>query len=95
MLIIPAFQFECGIKGKSQVTWYKNGELIRSNEYFVINDNRLNIYGLIRDDQAVYQCFAENEIGNVQASVQLLIYEAGMFVIRMDVSISSIFPISS
>ncbi|KAI6182409.1 hypothetical protein M3Y97_00377300 [Aphelenchoides bicaudatus] len=71
-------EFDCAVKGSGQVSWLKNGEQIKPSEYFVVNGNKLNIYGLIRDDQAIYQCFAENEAGNAQASVQLLVYEAAL-----------------
>lgn len=58
------------------MTWVKNGEKIRANEYFVINENKIKIYGLIRDDQAIYQCFID-ATESAQASAQLIVEEAG------------------
>lgn len=44
---------------------------------FKIAENKLKIFGTVKDDQGIYQCFAENEVGNVQASAQLLVDTAG------------------
>ena len=47
---------------------------------FQIVDNRnLRILGLVNSDAGLYQCFAENQVGNVQASAQLLILQKGIF----------------
>lgn len=48
-----------------------------------IASNRLKIFGLVKEDQGVYQCFADNEIGSAQASAQLLVDSAGEFVIPL------------
>lgn len=38
----------------------------------------LKIFGLVLDDQGVYQCFAENDMGNAQTIAQLIVRPAGM-----------------
>uniref|UniRef100_A0A5S6QF04 Netrin receptor DCC n=1 Tax=Trichuris muris TaxID=70415 RepID=A0A5S6QF04_TRIMR len=65
--------FRCEAKGypSPSVTWYKNGEVIKSSEYFMINETHLKISGLVKNDQGVYQCLAESEAGSAQASAIL------------------------
>uniref|UniRef100_A0A914S5U3 Ig-like domain-containing protein n=1 Tax=Parascaris equorum TaxID=6256 RepID=A0A914S5U3_PAREQ len=43
-----------------------------------IEGNRLRILGLVRNDQGVYQCVADNDAGSAQASAQLIVDSAGM-----------------
>ncbi|CAI5437509.1 unnamed protein product [Caenorhabditis angaria] len=66
---------ECVAAGRPETTisWFKNGEAIIASEYFVIEPNRLRILGVVRTDQGVYQCLAENAVGSEQASAQLLV----------------------
>ncbi|PIC55691.1 hypothetical protein B9Z55_000862 [Caenorhabditis nigoni] len=69
-------ELECGTaaaRPEARVSWYKNGEAIIGSEYFVIEPNRLRILGVVRADQAIYQCIAENDVGSEQASAQLLV----------------------
>ncbi|KAI1710055.1 fibronectin type III domain-containing protein [Ditylenchus destructor] len=68
-------EFECHVEGmpRPRMTWFKNGEIIVPSEYFVIGSNKLKIFGLVRDDQGIYQCFAENEVGSAQAAAQLIV----------------------
>lgn len=69
-------ELECGTaaaRPEARVNWYKNGEAIIGSEYFVIEPNRLRILGVVRADQAIYQCIAENDVGSEQASAQLLV----------------------
>uniref|UniRef100_A0A0N4Z2C6 Down syndrome cell adhesion molecule-like protein Dscam2 n=1 Tax=Parastrongyloides trichosuri TaxID=131310 RepID=A0A0N4Z2C6_PARTI len=58
---------------KSKITWYKNGEPIIPSQYFVVENNHLKVLGLVKDDQGVYQCLIENDIGNVQSHAQIMI----------------------
>jgi len=39
--------------------------------------SNLRILGLVKSDEGFYQCIAENEAGNAQASAQLIIPEPG------------------
>lgn len=43
-----------------------------------IEGNRLRVLGLVRNDQGVYQCVADNDAGSAQASAQLIVDSAGM-----------------
>ncbi|CAD5210238.1 unnamed protein product [Bursaphelenchus xylophilus] len=72
--------FECTAAGfpTPKITWFKSGEIIVPSEYFVIEPGRLRISGLIRDDEGVYQCFADNEYGSDQSSAQLIVKQAAL-----------------
>ncbi|WKX89970.1 hypothetical protein Q1695_009091 [Nippostrongylus brasiliensis] len=72
-------EFECASSGNPRptVSWFKNGEAIIASDYFVIEPARLRILGLVKADQGVYQCMADNEAGSDQASAQLLVDSAG------------------
>ncbi|XP_074661525.1 neogenin-like [Tubulanus polymorphus] len=70
--------FECEVKGfpTPTVIWMKNGDQIIPNDYFQIVDGKhLRILGLVRSDDGIYQCMASNEVGNIQASAQLIIIQ--------------------
>uniref|UniRef100_F1KRH1 Netrin receptor DCC n=1 Tax=Ascaris suum TaxID=6253 RepID=F1KRH1_ASCSU len=71
-------ELDCTASGKpgAVVSWYKNGEAIIASEYFVIEGNRLRVLGLVRNDQGVYQCVADNDAGSAQASAQLIVDSA-------------------
>lgn len=68
-------EMECAASGRpdAKISWFKNGEMIIPSEYFVIEANRLRILGVVKTDQGVYQCLAENEAGTEQAIAQLLV----------------------
>ena len=74
-------EFACDVYGNPapSIQWMKNGEVIINSNYFQISDGgrSLKILGLVPSDRAVYQCLAENVVGNVQASAQLAIAESG------------------
>ena len=73
-------QFECKVTGEPgpSVTWRKNGDLVVPSDYFqILENNNLRILGLVASDAGLYQCLAENEVGNVQASAQLVVLESG------------------
>ncbi|RCN32607.1 fibronectin type III domain protein [Ancylostoma caninum] len=72
-------EFECLSTGSPAPTlsWFKNGEAIIASDYFVVEPTKLRILGLVKADQGVYQCIADNEAGSDQASAQLLVDTAG------------------
>lgn len=39
--------------------------------------HNLQVLGLVKSDEGFYQCLAENDAGNVQASAQLIILDLG------------------
>ena len=72
--------FECDVYGipRPTVQWRKNGDIVIPSDYFQIMDNQnLRILGLVNSDDGLYQCTAENEVGNTQASAQLVILQTG------------------
>ena len=74
--------FTCEVDGvpKPNVQWLKNGDVVIPSDYFQIVENRnLRVLGLVQSDAGIYQCFAENEIGSIQTSAQLIIVSKGKF----------------
>uniref|UniRef100_A0A4W3I2K6 Neogenin 1b n=1 Tax=Callorhinchus milii TaxID=7868 RepID=A0A4W3I2K6_CALMI len=72
--------FECEVTGKPTPTvkWIKNGDVVIPSDYFkIVNEQNLQVLGLVKSDEGLYQCVAENDVGNVQASAQLIILEHG------------------
>ena len=70
--------FQCDIVGspRPEIIWMKDGMVIKPSDYFKIIDKKhLSILGLLSSDAGMYQCFGNNSIGNVQASVQLMVVE--------------------
>ncbi|XP_076847040.1 neogenin-like, partial [Brachyhypopomus gauderio] len=70
--------FECNVTGSPAPTvkWVKNGDAVIPSDYFkIVNQHDLQVLGLVKSDEGFYQCLAENEAGNVQASAQLIILE--------------------
>ncbi|XP_039606343.1 netrin receptor DCC isoform X1 [Polypterus senegalus] len=71
-------ELECTVTGKPAPTvqWVKNGEVVIPSDYFqIVGGSNLHILGLVKSDEGFYQCVAENDAGNVQASAQLIIQE--------------------
>ena len=76
-------EFDCSAEQAvpaAGITWFKNGERILPSEYFVIEKEKLKILGLVRDDQGIYQCIVDNDVGSAQAAAQLIVDPAGKFV---------------
>ncbi|GAB0202490.1 hypothetical protein GRJ2_002714600 [Grus japonensis] len=74
-------EFECAVSGKPvpTVEWIKNGEVVIPSDYFqIVGGSNLRILGLVKSDEGFYQCVAENEAGNAQASAQLIIPEPAL-----------------
>ncbi|XP_069758485.1 neogenin-like isoform X1 [Narcine bancroftii] len=70
--------FECEVTGTPMPTvkWIKNGDVVIPSDYFKIaNERNLQVLGLVKSDEGLYQCVAENDVGNKQASAQLIILE--------------------
>ncbi|XP_030621017.1 neogenin 1a [Chanos chanos] len=70
--------FECEVMGSPAPTvkWLKNGEAVIPSDYFkIIREHNLQVLGLVKTDEGFYQCLAENDAGNVQASAQLIILD--------------------
>ncbi|XP_063067047.1 netrin receptor DCC [Engraulis encrasicolus] len=71
-------EMECAVTGNPQpkVHWVKNGEVVIPSDYFqIVEGSNLQILGLVRSDEGYYQCVAENDAGNAQATAQLILQE--------------------
>ncbi|XP_052785952.1 neogenin-like isoform X3 [Mya arenaria] len=67
---------------KPKITWYKNGEIIagEAGDYVrVIEDENLQFLGLVMSDSGYYQCFAENSVGTIQATMQLKVVQQSAY----------------
>ncbi|XP_076267097.1 neogenin protein frazzled isoform X3 [Rhynchophorus ferrugineus] len=67
-------ELECSVYGipGPKIQWFKNGELVKYSEYYkLVNGNNLKIMGLMSSDSGIFQCFAINPAGNIQAAASL------------------------
>ncbi|KAI4896760.1 hypothetical protein NFI96_003894 [Prochilodus magdalenae] len=70
--------FECEVTGSPAPTikWVKNGDAVIPSDYFrITKEQNLQVQGLVKSDEGFYQCLAENEVGNIQASAQLVVLD--------------------
>ncbi|KAJ8924156.1 hypothetical protein NQ315_006940 [Exocentrus adspersus] len=67
-------ELECSVYGipEPKVQWFKNGELVKYSDYYkLVNGYNLKIMGLMTTDSGLFQCFASNAAGNIQAVASL------------------------
>ncbi|KAJ3593904.1 hypothetical protein NHX12_006237 [Muraenolepis orangiensis] len=69
--------FSCQAQGQPipQLTWLKNGQILEPGGHVKLRNNNstLTMYGISQDDDAIYQCIAENSAGSTQASARLTV----------------------
>ncbi|KAG7244353.1 hypothetical protein INR49_004053 [Caranx melampygus] len=72
--------FTCQAQGEPepQLTWLKNGQILEPGGHVKLRNNNstLTIYDISQDDEAIYQCIAENSAGSTQASARLTVLQA-------------------
>ncbi|XP_037551981.1 protogenin A [Nematolebias whitei] len=68
-------RFVCHAEGSPvpQITWFKNGEKVHSNGRVKMYNSKLVINQIILEDDAIYQCQAENELGSVLSMARLIV----------------------
>ncbi|KPP65600.1 hypothetical protein Z043_115972, partial [Scleropages formosus] len=68
-------RFVCQAEGvpAPSVTWLKNGEELHSNGRIRTYNSKLVINQIIPEDDAIYQCLAENGQGSVLATARLIV----------------------
>ncbi|XP_072237408.1 protogenin A [Leuresthes tenuis] len=68
-------RFVCHAKGvpAPQITWFKNGEKVHSNGRIKMYHSKLVINQIILEDDAIYQCQAENKLGSVLSMARLIV----------------------
>ncbi|XP_057669048.1 neogenin isoform X2 [Diorhabda carinulata] len=67
-------ELECAVYGipDPEVRWFKNGELVKYSDYYkLVEGHNLKIMGLMTSDSGLFQCFATNAAGNIQAVANL------------------------
>nr|AIZ68366.1 neogenin/DCC [Nematostella vectensis] len=72
--------FNCTADGnpKPNVYWSKNGYKIGSTDFTKVGDGFLKVEDLLPSDMGMYQCFATNSLGSIQASAELSVYKTGV-----------------
>ncbi|XP_032106879.1 immunoglobulin superfamily DCC subclass member 3 isoform X3 [Sapajus apella] len=69
--------FTCQAQGEPppHVTWLKNGQVLEPGGHVRLKNNNstLTISGIGPEDEAIYQCVAENSAGSSQASARLTV----------------------
>uniref|UniRef100_A0A8D0GWY7 Immunoglobulin superfamily DCC subclass member 3 n=1 Tax=Sphenodon punctatus TaxID=8508 RepID=A0A8D0GWY7_SPHPU len=69
--------FTCLAQGEPppQITWVKNGQILEPTNHVKLKNNNstLTIYGISQEDEAIYQCIAENSAGSTQATARLTV----------------------
>ncbi|XP_061102954.1 immunoglobulin superfamily DCC subclass member 3 [Conger conger] len=69
--------FTCLAQGEPvpQLNWLKNGQILEPGGHVKLRNNNstLTIYGISQEDEAIYQCIAENSAGSTQASARLTV----------------------
>ncbi|KAM9311940.1 immunoglobulin superfamily DCC subclass member 3 [Gastrophryne carolinensis] len=67
--------FTCLAQGEPppQITWLKNGRELEPSGHIKLKNNNssLTISGISQEDEAIYQCIAQNSAGSSQASARL------------------------
>ncbi|XP_035507932.1 protogenin A [Morone saxatilis] len=68
-------RFVCHAEGvpTPRITWLKNGEKVHSNGRIKMYNSKLVINQIIPEDDAIYQCQAENEQGSVLSMARLIV----------------------
>uniref|UniRef100_A0A673K8F5 Protogenin B-like n=1 Tax=Sinocyclocheilus rhinocerous TaxID=307959 RepID=A0A673K8F5_9TELE len=68
-------RFSCQAEGTPvpRITWFKNGQMIHSNGRTKMYNNKLVITQIIPEDDAFYQCQAENSQGSVVSTSRLIV----------------------
>ncbi|KAK2920223.1 protogenin A [Channa argus] len=68
-------RFVCQADGvpTPQITWLKNGEKVHSNGRIKMYHSKLVVNQIIPEDDAIYQCQAENDQGSVLSMARLIV----------------------
>ncbi|KAJ7320292.1 hypothetical protein JRQ81_019803 [Phrynocephalus forsythii] len=68
-------KFTCKVRGNPQpsVVWLRNAVPLFSSHRMQLTRRALKVSSVGPDDEGIYQCMAENEVGSAQAMVQLRI----------------------
>ncbi|XP_029455109.1 protein sidekick-2 isoform X2 [Rhinatrema bivittatum] len=71
-------EIPCQAKGvpRPQISWYKDAAALavgKASRFKLLKEGNLQISGLLPDDTGMFQCFARNDAGEVQASTYLAV----------------------
>ncbi|XP_073509520.1 immunoglobulin superfamily DCC subclass member 3 isoform X2 [Phyllobates terribilis] len=91
--------FTCLAQGEPppQITWLKNGQELEPRGHIKLKNNNssLTISGISQEDEAIYQCIAQNTAGSSQASARLsVIWVEGLPGAPQDVTATTVLSTS-
>ncbi|KAI5626152.1 immunoglobulin superfamily DCC subclass member 3 [Silurus asotus] len=91
--------FTCLAQGEPspQLTWLKNGQILEPDGHVKLRNNNstLTISSISQEDEAIYQCIAENSAGSSQASARLtVLWAEGLPGIPTEVRADALSPTS-
>ena len=80
--IIPwgqSAKFTCEVRGNPQpsVMWLRNAVPLSASHRLRLSRRALRVVSVGPEDDGIYQCMAENEVGSAQAMVQLRTAQPG------------------
>ena len=77
-------RFECLADGmpKPRIIWSKTGDIITNTPFTTVGKGFLLILEVALSDMGSYQCFAENDLGRIQATAELYVYRKGKYYLQ-------------
>ena len=84
--------FECFADGipKPAITWRRNGDTIENSDFNTIGYGFFLVKMLVLSDMVPYQCFAENSLGTIQATAELVVYMRGKYILGLSLKKASV-----
>lgn len=64
---------------KPRIIWSKTGDIITNTPFTTVGEGFLLILEVALSDMGSYQCFAENDLGRIQATAELYVYRKGKY----------------
>lgn len=78
-------KFTCKVRGNPQpsVMWLRNAVPLFSSHRMQLSRRALRVSSVGPEDEGIYQCMAENEVGSAQAMIQLRTVRPGKSLVKL------------
>lgn len=78
-------KFTCRVRGNPQpsVVWLRNAVPLFSTHRMQLSRKALHLSSVGPEDEGIYQCMAENEVGSAQAMIQLRVFQPGKNLVKL------------
>lgn len=78
-------KFTCRVRGNPQpsVVWLRNAVPLFSSHRMQLSRKALRLSSVGPEDEGIYQCMAENEVGSAQAMIQLRVSQPGKSLVKL------------